>query len=144
MGVLAALHDPMPQRGELPFQVEDIRHAMVWGVLHDIFEPDADRDPHNHPWSFISIVLRGRYEEKVHYEPEQEMSGVSPAHPITKKHGRFSIHRMDGEAAHRITYAAPGLKTLIIRGPRKPKGWGFFTRDGYVPWQKYGRDGVKT
>lgn len=112
--------------------------------LHDIFEPDGDRDPHNHPWPFISIVLRGGYVEVVHEEPEQEMSGVSPANPIMKVHKRFSVHRMGGDNAHRIIKAQPGLKTLIIRGRRLPKGWGFFTREGYVPWQDYGRDGVKS
>jgi hypothetical protein len=111
--------------------------------LHDIFEPDGDRDPHNHPWSFVSIVLRGRYEEIVYPQPDQIAHRDYAPTYVVKKHGRCSMHRMDGEAAHRITYAAPGLKTLIIRGPRKPKGWGFFTRNGYVPWQDYGRDGTK-
>jgi hypothetical protein len=101
--------------------------------LHDIFEPDGDRDPHNHPWSFISIVLRGRYDEKFFWNPEKSLNRMWRR----KSHKRFSAHRMDAHAAHRITYAAPGLKTLIIRGPRKPKGWGFFTSEGYVPWQEY-------
>lgn len=104
--------------------------------LHDIFEPDGDRDPHNHPWSFLSIVLRGRYVERVYPLPEYDLGQV-----VQKSHGRFSIHRMDTESAHRIVYAATGLKTLIIRGRRNPKGWGFFTRHGYVPWQRYGRFG---
>lgn len=110
--------------------------------LHDIFEPDGDRDPHNHPWSFISIVLRGEYTEKVHDEPGQEMA-VGPDRSVLKSHRRFSVHRMNTEFAHRIVYAAPRLKTLIIRGKRQPKGWGFFTKDGYVPWQDYGRFGEK-
>jgi hypothetical protein len=99
--------------------------------LHDIFEPDADRDPHNHPWPFISIVLRGSYEEQVHPEPNGRRSWF-----VKKHHRRFSAHRMGTVSAHRITYAAPRLKTLIIRGKRTG-GWGFFTQGGYVPWQEY-------
>jgi hypothetical protein len=103
--------------------------------LHDIFEPDGDRDPHNHPWSFISIVLRGRYVEKVYPDPSGERDTW-----VAKRHVRFSVHRMDANSAHRIIFAAPRLKTLIIRGKRTG-GWGFFTRDsGYIPWQEYGLD----
>lgn len=94
--------------------------------LHDIFEPDGDRDAHNHPWSFFSIVLRGEYAEKVYDKPEEGPDGQF----ILQRHGRFSIHRMGTKAAHRIVYASPGLKTLIIRGKRNPKGWGFFTPPG--------------
>ncbi len=108
--------------------------------LHDIFEPDGNRDPHNHPWSFISIVLRGGYVEVVLDEPGQERT-VGPERPTIKVHKRFSVHRMDADSAHRIITAKPRLKTLIIRGRRNPKGWGFFTYDGYVPWQEYGRFG---
>jgi hypothetical protein len=108
--------------------------------LHDIFEPDGDRDPHNHPWSFLSFVVRGSYTEKVHHEPEQEMAGVCPEMSVLQHHNRFSVHRMDTKAAHRIVFASPRLKTLIIRGKRQG-GWGFFTREGYVPWQHYGRFG---
>jgi hypothetical protein len=104
--------------------------------LHDIFEPDADRDPHNHPWSFISVVLRGEYRENVYPQPE-----LLPYSYVEKRHKRFSLHKMGTRAAHRITYAAPRLKTLIIRGKRTG-GWGFFLAEKsgkYVPWQEYVR-----
>lgn len=102
--------------------------------LHDIYEPDADRDPHNHPWSFISIVLRGSYVENVYPEP---LENSSRSWAVRKEHKRFSIHAMGRKSAHRITYAAPGLKTLILVGPRR-SNWGFFTEDGYLTWQEYG------
>jgi len=102
--------------------------------LHDIFEPDGDRDPHNHPWSFISVVLRGGYAEYVFPEPEQDLDRF-----VEKTHRRFSVHRMGTKEAHRIVYAKPGLKTLIIRAKRQGN-WGFFKRDGYVPWQEYVED----
>lgn len=98
--------------------------------VHDIYEPDSDRDPHNHPWSFISIVLRGHYTETVY--PESDVH----SEPTTKDHYRFSMHKMGRRSAHRITHACPRLKTLILVGPRR-SGWGFFTDAGYVPWQRY-------
>jgi hypothetical protein len=99
--------------------------------VHDIYEPDADRDPHNHPWSFVSIVLRGHYTERVFPEPLDE-----PLVHQLKWHRRFSVHAMTRKSAHRITDAAPGLKTLILVGPRRAN-WGFFTPEGYKTWQEY-------
>jgi len=26
-------------------------------LLHRIHEPDLDRDPHDHPWPFVSLIL---------------------------------------------------------------------------------------
>jgi hypothetical protein len=101
--------------------------------LHDIYEPDAARDPHNHPWSFVSIVLRGSYTELLWPDAEHAWWIVR------QTHRRWSIHRMSRQSAHRIAYAAPGLKTLILTGPRR-SNWGFFTPAGFVPWQQYEGD----
>lgn len=104
----------------------------LFGVyLHDIFEPD-DGDPHNHPWSFISIVLQGDYTEYVLPLPESQ-----PKYIVTKRHHRFSAHFMGRRPAHRIVEAAPKCKTLILTGPRSKAGWGFFTQGYYTPWQDY-------
>jgi hypothetical protein len=114
--------------------------------LHDIHEDDGDRDPHNHPWSFLSVVLRGYYTERVYPDPLGRRQDYT-----LKTHRRLSVHRMGRESAHRIVDAAPGLKTLILTGPRKAT-WGFFREvvkhdidHGYdvvgefVDWQDYER-----
>jgi hypothetical protein len=100
--------------------------------LHDIFEPDGDRDCHNHPWPFASIVLRGSYDEYVYPNP----GGKGWMGYIEKHHPRFSIHFMGRDSAHRIVRAAPGLKTLILTGPRKST-WGFFREGQFIPWDEY-------
>lgn len=101
--------------------------------LHDIFREDKDYDPHDHPWTFISIVLRGWYKENLHLYPNVDLSVVRQQH-----WKRFSAHKMNRETAHRITEAHPKLKTLILVGPRQ-RDWGFFTKPwgGWVPWQDY-------
>jgi hypothetical protein len=99
--------------------------------LHDIYEPDGDRDPHNHPWKFISIVLRGYYVERVYPDPAGH-----PHYFLAHMHKRFSAHRMDTTSAHRIVTAAPGLKTLILTGKRQ-SGWGFYRDGEYISWQDY-------
>lgn len=102
--------------------------------LHDIFEPDGDRDPHNHPWSFVSIVLRGHYVEQLHPIPYSNRGEFR-----TQTWRRFSVHRMGRGTAHRIVEAGPRLKTLILTGPRRAD-WGFFTSRGYVSWREYLED----
>lgn len=116
----------------------------LFGVyVHGIHEDDGNRDPHNHPWSFLSIVLRGEYRERYYADP----IGARLSY-VTKTHRRFSIHRMGRKAAHRIVYAAPGLKTLILVGPRK-ESWGFFREKKdrslvvggtFVDWKDYERE----
>lgn len=97
--------------------------------VHDIYQADADQDPHDHPWGFVSIVLRGSYREELH-----ELDHLKIVR--TKTYARWSAHYMGRRSAHRITHAAPGLRTLIFTGKRHD-GWGFYTPQGYVPWQEY-------
>lgn len=108
----------------------------LFGIyLHDIFEPDADRHPHDHPWTFYSIVLRGRYTERLHPIPH-----ILPTVSFQQTWRRWSIHRMGRETAHRIVRAEPGLKTLIFVGRRRKSGWGFFTEHGWMSWQDYEKE----
>lgn len=100
--------------------------------VHDIYEPDGDRDSHTHPWSFMSIVLRGSYTELLWEHPDD----LQRWGPVAKTYGRFSLHKMGRGAAHRITHAAPGLKTLIITGPRQAT-WGFYVDGKFVEWNNY-------
>lgn len=100
--------------------------------LHDIRHPDEDSCPHGHPWSFVSVILRGHYVERYYPDPEWD-----PQHFVLRRWRRFSWHRMNRSSAHRIVEASPGLKTLILVGPRSPAGWGFYVGGDYVRWQDY-------
>jgi hypothetical protein len=106
-----------------------------WGgcYVHDIHEDDGDRAPHNHPWSFFSFVARGHYVERYYPKPIEQ-----PDYYVLKCHRRFSVHRMGRTAAHRIVEAGPGLKTVILVGPRKAS-WGFFEDGCYSDWRDYER-----
>lgn len=114
------------------FRIRVIQTSWFGIYLHDIYEPDTDRHPHNHPWTFYSIILRGNYKEKLYPYPLNRP-------PIYKEQTwkRWSIHKMNMESAHRIVDASPGLKTLILTGPRSKKGWGFFTKNGWMHWKDY-------
>lgn len=113
------------------FRLRIIQTPWFGVYLHDIYEPDGDRDPHNHPWPFVSIILRGSYTENFYPYPYVN------DHYIMQTWKRWSMHTMGRDSAHRIVRAAPGLKTLILVGPRHSAGWGFFTENGWVHWKEY-------
>lgn len=98
--------------------------------LHWIFLPDTDRDPHDHPWPFWSIPLRGGYTETVW----RDVSDLATREERTWR--PCTVHRVRLAWAHRIDTLAPGTLTLILRGPRL-KSWGFWTEAGVVHWRHY-------
>lgn len=115
-----------------------LRRLRVWNApwcslyVHQIFEKDNDRDPHDHPWNFWSLVLRGGYSEVVRpYVAERGRRRARVLH-----HKRRSLHRMPVHAAHKINAILPGTITLILTGPRK-RQWGFWTPEGFVPANRY-------
>jgi len=96
-------------------------------MIHRHNDPDPGRALHDHPWWFISLILRGGYEE--------EHADIRLAHlgGIPRQWRRGSIHMMRLGKAHRITrlLRAPTW-TLIIHGSVKRK-WGFYPLEGFVP-----------
>jgi hypothetical protein len=69
LGDLAAHDDPVQGRADYLVRLRIVQTPWFGIYLHDIHEDDGDRDPHNHPWSFLSFVLRGYYTERVYPDP---------------------------------------------------------------------------
>lgn len=88
--------------------------------VHHIYREDMDRTPHDHPWEFRSLVLRGGYTEELH--PDIRVNGFSFE---SRSHQRGSFHVFPLANAHRITYVLPGTTTLVLVG-RKQRIWGFW------------------
>lgn len=107
--------------------------------LHDLNLPDTDRDPHDHPWTFWSFVLSGGYEEIV-FEDLQYLPGLRSPLCAERIYNRrwlkWSWHRMNTNAAHKILSVQPKTKTLVFTGPRV-REWGFWTQDRWIPWKPY-------
>lgn len=99
--------------------------------LHWINEPDADRDPHDHPWNFWSLILRGSYIERVHDNPD-DIGHIQAWQ-------RGSLHYMHQTQAHRITAVTASVLTLVITG-RRVRPFCFWTPDGLVRWDRYRDD----
>lgn len=99
--------------------------------LHWINEADSDRHPHDHPWNFCSLILRGGYTEDIYSYPG--------APPRRRQHHRGSLHRMSIHDGHHIVSVEPGLQTLVFTG-RRVRTFCFWTENGLVPWTEYGDD----
>lgn len=138
------------------------------GVLvHRIDAPDPGLDLHDHPWPFITIILRGGYTEEwaevISRDAADRLTcpgcgcamcshgtrgcrwhvaqctaaGLAPSDYRTWP--RWSVHRMPLGVAHRITECEPNTVSLVIRG-RKVRRWGFFLPTGWVDWEAYDYD----
>lgn len=100
-----------------------------WGALylHRIFLRDTGA-PHDHPFTFWSLILRGGYSEEVLHnvatQPQRQ-------HYVRK---RGSIHRMRLQDAHSIWEVFPGTWTLVLVGPRR-RVWGFWHKVMGLPGQ---------
>jgi hypothetical protein len=101
--------------------------------LHRIRRPDADRDLHDHPWSFVSVVLRGWYREtRLSAEGRRQCDyGYWQARAYTMRR-RWSVAYRRAETMHAIHEISPTpLWTLVLCGPRRRR-WGFrLTRTGH-------------
>lgn len=84
--------------------------SRVLGVyLHRFPRPGAIIGSHDHPWPFLTAVLRGGY----HEEPCQCRS-------VWRGRGAIGYRRAD--TIHRLKVGPTGALTLCIRGP-KVRDW---------------------
>jgi hypothetical protein len=103
----------------------------VSAYLHHIHRPDAESDPHDHPWPFASLVLCGSYTEAV--RPDKRDAG---AVHVLRDRPRWSLRALGRNSAHIITSVRGPLWTLVITG-RDGGTWGFYPDGRYVSWRDY-------
>ncbi len=99
--------------------------------LHHILRSDNERDLHDHPFSFFTLLLTGSYLEIL---PDSGGVGTVPVH-----RRRFSLRFVPAERPHRLVLTRP-VWTLVLAGPRS-RPWGFFvgglTRKHWVDHEAY-------
>lgn len=121
-------------------------HKRIGAVfLHRMEAPDPGLDLHDHPWTFISLVLSGGYSE------ERALTRVAPAlaracerwpaanrrRGLVEYRRRWSIRRMRLDECHRVTsLLGDRCWTLVLCGPVRRR-WGFYLSDGYMDERTY-------
>lgn len=92
--------------------------------LHWLNKPDPEPFHHDHPVSFLSIILQGSYLE------------IRNGKPVVRNWYNYIPATRD--EVHTIVSVVPGTLTLAIMGPKTRK-WGFHTPDGWIYWRDYYR-----
>lgn len=103
----------------------------IFGIMfHRIFRPDRQRDLHDHPWNFLSFVLRGSYMEAVPCD-----CGQHDHHYLEVNW--FNWKRAEDRHSIRSVSRSP-VWTLVFTG-RKRRTWGFWVDEGrrWVRWTDY-------
>jgi hypothetical protein len=113
--------DPRPRRGV---------------YLHWFCRSDDDRDPHDHPWDFRTLVLWGGYvDEQWNSFDNNGFNGrwVNGYEPM----GFLAYRLRKAEHLHRVQLM-PGRTSwsLLFISPKR-RGWGFYTPNGWVGWRDY-------
>lgn len=105
--------------------------------LHHIVTEDYDRVMHDHPWSFLTVILRGGYAEcRPEYPHQPRFTSAGREFDVVTTHHAGSVALRRATDRHRIIAVLPGTWTLFIYGPIR-QWWGFFTPAGKVYWRDY-------
>lgn len=90
--------------------------------LHHWLSPDDDRARHDHPWWFVTLVLRGGYTDVSPGGDEHLRAGSVRYRP--------ALHR------HTVVPDKGGAWTVIVTGP-KSRSWGFWREGKFYKANKW-------
>lgn len=117
-----------PWRRPLAWVIQKLGFAVR---VHEILRSDLGRDPHNHPWPYLTIILRGAY-----IEERFDDTGKLISDPDGEWHGPGSILWRPANSWHKLHLYGGTVTTLFITG-KKCQRWGFMTKEGFVAYDKY-------
>ena len=112
--------------------------------IHKFCRSDYDRALHDHPWTFISLILKGGYYEVT----EEIVPGVISKQFVFNWRAPGSLLYRPAEFKHRVVLQQlnNGLKrwlepswSLILVFRRRRK-WGFWLKDKWCWWRQYDYD----
>ena len=106
-----------------------IKNSMFNLMLHKIVLSDHEC-VHDHPWNFISLILKGGYVE--HSEREVRNGYIKK---WSKIYHPFQILYRKAEHRHRLEIHQT-CWSLVLRFKVRRK-WGFWTKLGWVHWKLF-------
>ena len=107
------------------------RNPVLNVYLHKFCRSDDDRALHDHPWWFLSLILRGRYDEITEQGTRRRNAGSVAYRPAEWRH---RVRLLDGRTYvdGRILVNPLPCWTLIVTG-RRLRTWGFWCREKSCP-----------
>lgn len=102
--------------GTLHFQRWQLLQTPLGSVfLHHILRADEDKHLHDHPWNFLTIVLKGGYVEILLRDGEESARAMTPGQGARRMTTDF----------HKIEKLLAPTWTLFFTGPRIHDPWGY-------------------
>ncbi len=130
-----------------------IVHFRRWSIMstkwfniyiHCIYKPDEDKNLHDHPWDFCSIILKGTYTEQISVINDEDILLKIPSKYLpTKKINRhpFSIVYRKSHVPHKILHIlnSKPVWTLVITNT-KNREWGYIGDNGWINHLEYRKE----
>lgn len=126
--------------GKSPDENNKREGAWLCARVHTIFESDRDRALHDHPFDYLTFILKGGYWE-ITKQPTRKRSVLFSSSPLRYMtwYGPGSVLFRRAESAHRLIVGGQPAVTWFIIGPRR-RQWGFHTENGgWVYWKDFDR-----
>lgn len=107
--------------------------------LHISTDNHLDR-PHDHRFSFTTLILTGKYEHRWHHVHQEvgdniELAGIQPVFITHEEPGAcYTLHHT---VVH-TTYTTPNTVSLVIRGPAEKERSIITDRETGKMWWRYG------
>jgi hypothetical protein len=112
------------------------RNRFLNVYLHKFMRSDDDRALHDHPWWFVSLLLRGAYDE-VTPEGVKRREAFSLAYrPASWRHRVRLLRESLFDDGYIRIFAETPCWTIIVTGS-KVRNWGFWCPKGFVPWEQF-------
>ena len=123
-------------RGECPY-LKRWRFQTPWFSvrLHHFYRSDDKRAFHDHPFSFVTVVLHGAYYDWSDSGIEHMKPGMFRHRPATHKHSVVVDYGDGGEPGSKYG-RENGVWTIIFTGPMIRK-WGFWVNGKFRKSNKY-------
>jgi hypothetical protein len=126
---------------------EGLLHFRRWRLLatpwvsvyiHHIARSDEDKDPHNHPFAFRSLILKGGYSELVEWwdHPKENRQDTKIQ---TFRAGQSVYHPTSDYHKITLTNGKPAW-TLVFTGKRNPGQWGYLVDGKHVDHVTYRKE----
>lgn len=106
-----------------------IQTCNIAARIHEILRSDLGREPHDHPWWYLTIVFLGGY-----WEERYDAAGNLIS---TKWHGPGSVIFRRANSWHKLILPEGQTATTLFITGRKSQTWGFNVKGTKVPYHEY-------
>jgi hypothetical protein len=97
--------------------------------IHEILRSDLGREPHDHPWWYLTVILKVGY-----WEERYDAAGKLVS---TKWHGPGSVLFRRANSWHKLIVPEGQVATTLFITGSKSQSWGFNVEGKKVPYHEY-------